>query len=91
MVMRSWTRGDTHVVQRNKLGRPTTILVTNGVENAVSDNSGKNLLNKEQEKTETDEGQAKVVNFKESFELEGLLTSHNLPTAEDDNVVGNQD
>lgn len=80
----------THVVKNDELVGPAALVVADGVEDTAADNGGKELLDKEDQKDAADGGQVKVVDLEEQAELEWLATTHELSTAEDDNVVGDQ-
>lgn len=60
------------------------------MENAVSDNLGQELLNKQDEEKTADQGQVEVVDLEEEVELEGLATTHELSATEDDDVVADE-
>ena len=80
----------TYVVQNDEGLSPTTTLVTDGVEHAVSDKSRQKLLNEEHQENTTDEGQDEVVDHEQGVQLESGQLLHDLTTTEDEHVVGNE-
>jgi hypothetical protein len=77
----------TYVVQNDQRLSPTTALVTDGVEDTVSRESGQELLNEQSQENTTDKSQDKVVDHEQGVELERRQLLHDLATTEDDNVV----
>lgn len=77
----------TYVVENDHGLSPTTVVVADGEEDALADNSGQDLLNEESQEGAADGGQVEVVDEEESLELEGLAVAHQLSTAKDDEVV----
>lgn len=77
----------THVVQNDQRLSPTTIVVTDGVEDTIVVDLGNELLNEENQKDAADGGQVEVVNEEERLELERLTVAHQLATTENDHVV----
>lgn len=66
---------------------PASIVVANGVEDAVADNGWEKLLNVQGQQDGADGGQDEVVNQEQGLELEGLAVAHQLATTKDDRVV----
>lgn len=77
----------THVVQNDHGLRPTTIAVTNGVEDTIVVELRNKLLNEENQKDAADGGQVEIVDEEERLELERLAIAHQLATTKDDHVV----
>lgn len=77
----------TYVVENDHGLSPATVVVADGEEDTLADNSGQDLLNEESQETGADGGQVEVVDEEESLELEGLAVAHQLSTAKDDEVV----
>lgn len=78
---------DTHVVQHNQGLGPTAIVVADRVEDAMANDGGQELLNEESQEDAADGGEVEVVDEEQRLELEGLAVAHQLATAEDDDVV----
>lgn len=62
-------------------------MVTDGVEQAFSDNRRQKLLNEEGQQKTGDGGEVEVVNQEECLELEGLAVAHELAATENNDVV----
>ena len=62
-------------------------MVADGEEDSLADNCREQLLNEESQQKGADGGQVQVVDEEERLELEGLAVAHQLSTAEDDEVV----
>ena len=62
-------------------------MVADGVEETVTGDRGDQLLSEEREKYAADGGKVEVVNLEQEVELEGLTSAHQLATAENDDVV----
>jgi hypothetical protein len=77
----------THVVENNQRLSPATIVVADGKEDTLADNSGQKLLNEESQEEAADGGQVEVVDEEERLELEGLAVAHQLSAAKDNEVV----
>lgn len=77
----------THVVENNHRLSPATIVVADGKEDTLADNSGQKLLNEESQEEAADGGQVEVVDEEEGLELEGLAVAHQLSATKDDEVV----
>ena len=77
----------THIVEDNEGLSPATINIADGVEDAVANESREKLLNKQSQEDGADSGEVEVVDEEDGFELEGLTVPHQLPTAEDDGIV----
>lgn len=77
----------TDVVQDDQGLRPPAFNVTDGVEDAATDDSGDELLNEENQKNAADGGQVEVVDEEERLQLEGLAVAHERAATEDDAVV----
>lgn len=60
------------------------------MEDAVSDNLGQKLLNKQNQEKTADQRQVEVVDLEEEVELEGLTTAHELSATKDDDVVDDE-
>lgn len=80
----------TYVVQNDQRASPTTLLITDGVEDSVSPESGEKLLNEQGQQDTAHGGQNEVVNHEQGVKLEGRQLLHDLTATEDDNVVGDK-
>lgn len=88
---RSFLRSyQTYIVERNKRLGPAALVVADGVEDAVTDQSGQQLLNEESQEHTTDRGQVEVVDHEQEVELERRAIAHDFPAAKDDDVVGDE-
>lgn len=65
-------------------------MVADGVENAVANEGGQELLDEQGQEDGADGGQDKVVDHEQSVQLEGGQLLHDLTATEDDDVVGDQ-
>jgi hypothetical protein len=83
-------RRQTHIVEHNQSIGPTSIVATNGMENAVSRQFGEKLFDEEGQETTADEGQIEIVNHERAVEDEGLAVFHQFPSAKDYDIVGGQ-
>ena len=83
-------RENTYIVQHDQFLGPTAIVVANGIENTVSNNSGEELLNEEGQKTTADDGQVEIVNHERAIEDECLTMLHQFSSAKDYNIVCDQ-
>jgi hypothetical protein len=63
--------GKTYVVQNDEGLSPSTVVVADGVEDAVAHQGGQKLLHEQSQKNGADSGEKEVVNHEESVELEG--------------------
>lgn len=63
----------TYVVQNNKRLGPASIVIADGEENALADDGGQNLLNKESQKDGRDRRENKVVDDSQLLKLESLF------------------
>jgi hypothetical protein len=79
-----------HIVEHNQSIGPTSIVATNGMENAVSRQFGEKLFDEEGQETTADEGQIEIVNHERAVEDEGLAVFHQFPSAKDYDIVGGQ-
>ena len=77
----------TYVVDDDQGLRPASVLIADGVEDALADHRGQQLLNEEGQEDAADDGQVEVVDQEERLELEGLAVAHELAATEDDGVV----
>jgi len=82
-------KSDTYVVENNERLSPTTVVVTDSVENAVVPESGDQLLQEQDQQDTTDDSQDQVVDHEESVKLEGGEFLHDLTATENNHVVGN--
>jgi hypothetical protein len=80
----------TYVVKNNQLIGPTTINVTDAVEEAISVKRGDHLLSEQGKKTSADKSEIEVVELEKEAELDGIAVAHELPAAKDDEVVHDQ-
>ena len=62
-------------------------MVANGVEETVTNDRGNQLLSKERQEYAADGSKVEVVDLEQEVELEWLTATHQLATAEDDDVV----
>lgn len=62
-------------------------MVANSVEETVTGNRGDQLLSEERQKDAADSGKVEVVDLEQEVELEWLAATHQFTTAEDDDVV----
>lgn len=85
-----FTRFATYVVQNDQRASPTTLLITDGVEDSVSPESGEQLLDEQEQQDTAHGGQKEVVNHEQGVKLERRQLLHDLTTTEDDNVVGDK-
>lgn len=79
--------GNTYVVEDDEGLSPATAGVANGVIQPVTSQGGDQLLGEEEEEREGNKGEEEVVNQEDGLKLEGLTGAHELPAAEDDGVV----
>ena len=77
----------THVVEHDEGLRPSTTVVTDGVEDTMPPESREELLNEEDQQDGTDGGQEEIVNHEQSVELESGEVFHDFTTTEDYDVV----
>lgn len=75
-----------HVVDSDN-GLGPGLGVADGIEKTVINQNGDELLNKQQQKEQRQEGQKQVVELKQKSQLLGGTLSHNLATTKDDNIV----
>lgn len=80
----------TYVVQNNKRPRPSTVVITDSIEDTMSPDSREKLLNEESQESAADQGEVKIVDHEESVELEGRSVLHELTATKDDDIVGNE-
>lgn len=80
----------TYVVQNDERASPTTLLITDSVEDSVSPESGEQLLNEQDQQDTADGGQKEVVNHEQGVKLECRQLLHNLTATEDEKVVGDK-
>lgn len=66
-------------------------MVTDGVEDALSDDRGEKLFNEEGEEDSADGSQVEVVDEEEGLQLESLASSHQLTSSKNYNVVYNDE
>ena len=84
------SRGNPYIVQHHQLPGPTSIIVTNGIENTVSNKSGEELFNEEGQETTTNDGQVEIVNHEGAIENKWLTMLHQFSPAKDYNIVCDQ-
>lgn len=84
------TRDATYIVEDDKGLGPSTAVVADGVEDAVANKSGQELLNKQSQKDGTNGSQDEVVEHEQSVQLEGRQLLHDLTATENNDVVGDQ-
>lgn len=77
----------TYIVDDDKGLGPSTIVMTDGMEDATSNNGREQLFNEEGQEDRRNGRQVEVVDQEKSLELEGLAVAHELSTAENDSVV----
>lgn len=77
----------TYVVEDNERLGPAAVGMADGVEDALANNSGQELLNVESEETGADEGEDQVVGEEKTLELVRLAVAHPLASSKDDGVV----
>lgn len=65
-------------------------MVADGVEDAVPVQGRDELFGKQHQQPAADEGEVEIVNLEQTVELHGLAAAHELTSAKDDDVVGNQ-
>lgn len=80
----------THIVQNDKRPRPSTVVVTDSIEDTMSPDSREKLLNEESQESAADQGEVKVVDHEKRVELEGRSVLHELTATKDDDIVGNE-
>lgn len=80
----------TYIVENDQGLSPTTVVVTDGEENAMVPDGGDQLLDEQSQKRCADGGQVEVVDHEQQVQLEGLAVLHERATTEDDDIVGHQ-
>ena len=76
-----------YVVKRDQLISPAAIIVTNCKENAVPRDGRYQLLQKKEQEYPAYCGQVEVMDLEQAIELHRLPALHELPSAEDDQIV----
>lgn len=76
-----------YVVQDNEGLCPAAISIADGVESSTANNGGKQLLNEKHQDDGADNREDKIVNQKESLQLEGLPVAHQLSATKNDEIV----
>lgn len=83
-------RSPTHVVKHHQLRCPSSIVITNRIERSPPHQRRDELLQEQGQQSSADHCQVKVVNLEQAIQLQWLPLSHNLTSAEDDDVVKHQ-
>lgn len=82
----------TYIVQDNEMLRPATVMVADGIKNAFSNDSRKELFNKKRKEERADYCEHEVVYQKQRLQLEGLSVSHQFSTTKNNCIVnGHED
>lgn len=79
------------IVEHNKGLRPTTIVIADGIKDALAHNSRQNLLDEKSQKDGGDGGQDEVVDKEQGLQLESLPLAHPLAATKNDNVVADDE
>lgn len=82
--------GIPYIVNDNEGLSPSTIVVTNSVEDTVSPDRGQQLFNEQRQQSSADQGQVEVVDHEQCVELERRTALHDFATSEDNDIVGNE-
>ena len=85
-LLRNGTR-NTHVVEHHQFLRPSTLVIANGVEDSILDDSPKQLLNEECQQNAADNGKVEIVDHEKSIQGESFSSPHQLSSTEYDNIV----
>lgn len=80
----------THIVQNDQLIGPATLMVANGVENAIAHDFGDQLLQEQHQQNSANGRQVEVVDLEQAIELQRGIVLHDLATSEYENVVGDE-
>lgn len=81
------SRRKTYVVEDDQGLSPAAVDVADRIEDTTAHNSRQKLLNEENQQDSANSGQVEVVDQKEGLQLEGFAVAHELPPAEYDSVV----
>lgn len=65
-------------------------MIADGEEDAMSPDGGQQLFNEENQQRAADQGEAEVVDHEQGVQLQGSALLHELPAAENDDIVGDQ-
>lgn len=84
------TRAMTYIVQNNQGLSPSTIVVTDSIEDTMVVEGRNKLFHEENEQNSTHSCEDKVVDHEKGVEFEGWELLHNFPTTKDDSIVRNQ-
>ena len=76
-----------YIVQNDKVLSPASIVVADGIEDAVTDNGWEQLLDEQSQQDGADSGEDEVVDEEQCLQLEGRAVAHHLAAAKDDAVV----
>jgi len=79
-----------HIVQHDQRPSPASIVAADGMKDAISNNLGKQLFNKECQQTSADNGQVEIVNHKRAIEDERFAVLHQFPSTEYYDIVCGQ-
>lgn len=66
-------------------------MIADGEENAMSPDGRHQLLNEESQQGRADRGEVEVMDHKQGVQFHRREPLHNLPTAEDDDIVGDEE
>lgn len=80
-------RGATHIIQDDELLSPTTLVVADGVKEAMSRKSRDELLSEESQEGTADSREVEIVHLEQEAQLERRAIPHELPSAKDDKIV----
>ena len=76
-----------YIVQNDQFVSPASIIMADGMEDAASSKSGKELLNEESEKATGDDGEVEIVNHEGTIKDKWFPVLHEVSSTEDNDVV----
>ena len=82
--------GIPYIVNDNEGLSPTTIVITDSVEDTVSPDRRQQLFNEQSQQSPADQSQVEVVDHEQCVELERRTALHDFATSKDNDIVGNE-
>lgn len=79
-----------YVVQHHQLPRPPALVIANGIEDPIPRDCRDQLLQEQHQQHPTNQREVEVMDLEQAVQLQRLPLLHQLPPAEDDDVVGDE-
>lgn len=80
-------RSQAYIVENNEFFSPATTVIANCVEDTISRQSWKQLLNEQSQQDATDDSQVEIVNHERTIKDKSLAMLHQLSSTEDYDIV----